>query len=276
MSQRPLRCLTTAAPVFDGELLCPPRTMLLGVHGVLDMHPWLRAGYASSGLEEDAFSLVAKRSVARQLTGFGSHRPAGSRWDHNDAGGDWTQDGQQHELAWLQAAISPSSARLPIQSALSVLSDVVTRVGRWRLKAVHGVLPVSAAGDGRADLATMWPWFSLADPARPTRLTIRVASNEARKLAGCTPNLCDEARERSYGQLSFTPAQSLSDDPLRRRMTGELFMKGMSGGAQIECLAAEWSVDVAAWILDIFVDVLRGSSLLAEALVTVAVDPADA
>lgn len=250
--------------------------MLLGVHGVLDMHPWLRAEHASSGLEEDAFSLVMKRSVAQQLTGFGRDRPAGSRWDHNDAGGDWTQDDQQHELAWLQAAISPSSARLPIQSALSVLSDVLTRVGRWRLEAVHGVLPVSAAGDGRADLATVWSWFTLADPARPTRVTIRVASNEARKLADSTPSLCDQARERSYGLLSFTPVQSPSEDPLKRRMTGEIFTQGMSGGAQIECVAPEWSVDIAAWIMDIVVDVLRGSALLAEALVTVTVDPADA
>ncbi|NED90486.1 hypothetical protein G3I76_61710, partial [Streptomyces sp. SID11233] len=81
-------------------------TFIVGVHGVLDKHPWIEQVNAEFDLDEDVFSLAVQRASAY---GWSSTALPGEQaenlWDHNDADGDWTQDGAVRQLAWLQSSL---------------------------------------------------------------------------------------------------------------------------------------------------------------------------
>src|SRR5699024_160457 len=92
------------------------QTFFVGVHGVLALYPWLRPPAVElDDLSQDGFSLVVTRSTALGLSAF-PHGVNPVRWHHSDAGGDWTQDGQVREVAWLQAdAADLPEQRVPLQ-----------------------------------------------------------------------------------------------------------------------------------------------------------------
>ncbi|MEU3027630.1 hypothetical protein ACPCBC_19925 [Streptomyces incarnatus] len=93
--------------------------------------------------------------------------------DHDDAGGERTQDGRVRQLAWLQSSLprpahTPGgkwrARRLPILPVIMVLSDALHRIGTVRLTGIHALVPLHRAGDARVELAETADWFALADP----------------------------------------------------------------------------------------------------------------
>ncbi|MEV6422251.1 hypothetical protein [Streptomyces sp. NPDC051662] len=253
-------------------------TMILGVHGVLDLEPWIRRAHEDDGLEEDMYSLVVKRTVAYGLSSFHTGGPEGERWGHNDAGGDWTQDGKVHQLAWLQVAVSEDlpGQRIPIQPAATVLRDVLTRLGRFRLTGLHTVAPLQLAPDGRADLVDAAAWFALADPdpGASAGLTVSVWAPETAGLSGRASDLLAAAQERAYDAMTIGPAPAgaattSGQDGLGLPLAGEVQTEGMRPGPAFHCRVPEWSLDVAAWTTEIFVDALRSTGTTAPALITV-------
>ncbi|MER5778356.1 hypothetical protein ABT144_29500 [Streptomyces sp. NPDC002039] len=74
------------------------------IYGVLTRHPWIGQVSADHDLDEDLFSLAVKRAGAYgwSTTLLGAQNTlGGQRWEHADAGGDWSQDGQEHRVAWV-------------------------------------------------------------------------------------------------------------------------------------------------------------------------------
>lgn len=72
----------------------PDATHIVGLHGVLDRHPWIDRVSTEYDLDEDASSLAVKRAAAYAWSSTAlAAKPADNLWDHNDADGDWTQDG---------------------------------------------------------------------------------------------------------------------------------------------------------------------------------------
>ncbi|MFE7567026.1 hypothetical protein ACFU76_08675 [Streptomyces sp. NPDC057539] len=260
----------------DADYLAP--TLILGVHGVLDLEPWIRRAHEDDSLEEDMYSLVVKRTVAYGLSSFHAGGPEGERWGHNDAGGDWTQDGKVHQLAWLQVAVSEElrGQRIPVQPAVTVLRDVLTRLGRFRPTGLHTLAPLQLAPDARADLVDAAAWFALADPdpGASVDLTVSVWAPETAGLPGRASDLLAAAQERTYDAMTIGPAPAgaattSAQDGLDLPLAGEVQTEGMRPGPAFHCRVREWSLDVAAWTTEIFVDALRSTGTRAPALITV-------
>ncbi|HEV7192887.1 MAG TPA: hypothetical protein VGN35_06715 [Jatrophihabitantaceae bacterium] len=234
------------------------------------MHSWLLEEYGRGGLGEDTFSLVVKRSIAYELTAFGGDERSDIRWLHNDAGGDWTQDGQVRELAWFQIAVSENTAyRLPIQPAATILREILDRVGQWRFTGMHAVIPLYLARDARFDLAAMWPWFTFADPGSAITMTVQVSCVSAEQLRDRGGELLAAVKDRSHGQLAVQLAEPRYPDGQPSRQTGETFTRGMRPAVHFDCVAPEWSIDAVTWSLEIFVDALRCTTTDPAVLITV-------
>ncbi|NUK25845.1 hypothetical protein HRW23_26480 [Streptomyces lunaelactis] len=251
-----------------------PAPMIMGVHGVLTLNPWV------SPEHEDVFGLVVRRTVSYGWSSFHASGPDGVRWGHNEADGDWEQDQRVRQLAWLQVDVAdaPRGQRLPVLPAATVLGDSLNRIGRFRFTGLHTVAPLYEAPDSRADLAYAAEWFALADPAASAEFTLSVASTKAADLPGHAPDILAAALERAHGQLGIEAAplssrQGLPASPaeagLGLPLAGELETTHLQCGQAFRCVTREWSLDMAAWVTEIFIDALRGTGTTHPALITV-------
>ncbi|MFC6083064.1 hypothetical protein [Sphaerisporangium aureirubrum] len=246
----------------------PAAVMIMGVHGVLRLKPWILQAHDRGDLEEDVFSLVVKRSVAYGWSSFNPSRgPSAIRWGHNDAGGDWRQDGRVRELAWLQADISvaagPLGHRPPITPMATVLADTLALVGDTRLTALHTLIPLSTAPDARADLSQAAAWFALTDPTSHTDLTVTIRTTTPTDPSA----IITAARDRTFAQMTVTPT-SLPPAP-SPPPTGGIHLNGLNHTHTFHCRPHEWSLNVASWTTEIFTDALRTTGLTTPALITV-------
>ena len=256
--------------------------MILGLHGILDRHPWIDRVSAEYDLDEDVFSLAVKRAAAYGWSS--THLSSGSelggqRWGHNDAGGDWTQDGRVRQIAWLQ--LSPAEdlneQRLPVLPAATVLGDALRRVGRFRLTGLHALVPLRLAPDSGFDLVSAADWFALADPDGSAELTVTLSAGDTTGLDGRAglddrvQEVCDLARERTHGRMAIEAisAPGSRHEGLSLPLAGELQTIGMREVMAFRCGAREWSLDVATWTIEIFIDALRATGTVNPVLLTV-------
>ncbi|MFJ3592521.1 hypothetical protein OG693_31525 [Streptomyces sp. NBC_01259] len=247
----------------------PGATFIVGLHGVLDRHPWIDRVSAEFDLEEDVFSLAVKRASAYAWSSTVlTDRPADNLWDHNDADGDWTQDGQVRQLAWLQSSLPrPSNTpgkrqrarRLPLLPVVTVLSDALRRVGTVRLTGTHALVPLHRAGDARIELAEVADWFALADPSGAAPLTVTVSALPSANLGARAADIRDAALERTYGHLGVEPLKPVTVETpgLAQPLAGVVQAEGLRRALAYRCEAREWSTDVAAWATEVFVDSVR-------------------
>lgn len=247
------------APETQGHLGETPKTLILAIHGVLQLHPWVRHSILDESLEEDAFSLIVKRTVAYGLGSFSRQSPSSAQWAHNDAGGDWAQDGAIHQLAWLQVALpSDGGQRVPIQPAARVLDDVLKRVGRFDLTGLHAVVPLKLASDSRVALAYAAGWFAVTDPASIRQFTVTLSAEPGARLRDLSSELLVAVREATHGAMSIEPSGSAPEhDPeLGEPLAGEQQTAGMVAAATYRCTAGEWSLDTATWAVEVFIEAL--------------------
>lgn len=252
--------------------------MALSIDGCLSRWPSLR-GVAE--FEEDTFSLVMKRSVSLGLTWFGQPLPPSLRWDHHEAEGAWDHDDDvARQLGWFQVGVpEPLAGRLlPVQPALSVLLEALGRVGDVNLHGVYAVLPVSAAPDARTELLSMADWHQFGGQRTQRTLGVSVLT----ELPGDSAHLGRQVAETSNAcAVDSTDKHALSFEPggmarLAKAPPGEgdlLMQYSLARGEPrterrlltLQCETFEWSLDVAAWVVNILVEVLRqlGSKELA-------------
>ncbi|MFH7595430.1 hypothetical protein WDV06_10040 [Streptomyces racemochromogenes] len=250
-----------------------PAPMAMGVHGLLDPHPWVNPEL------DDVFALTVRRTVAYGWSSFHAAGPQGGRWDHNDAGGTLRQDGREprvRQLAWMRVDVcdAPRGQRLPVLPMAAVLGDALHRTGRLSFTGLHTVAPLYAAPDSRADLAVAAEWFALADPAASFAFTVEVSAAESAGLPRRMPEILDAAREGAHGQVAVEPLGELSGSgPLAPGLgespAGEPAPAGLRSGWSFRCAAREWSLDSAAWVTEIFADALRATGTTQPALITV-------
>ncbi|MFJ4900582.1 hypothetical protein [Streptomyces sp. NPDC088727] len=264
----------------------PGATLVVGLHGVLDRHPWIDRVNAEFDLEEDVFSLAVRRASAYawSSTVLTDKPAADNLWDHNDADGDWTQDGQVRQLAWLQASLPrPANTpgrrqrarRLPVLPVITVLSDALRRVGTVRLTGTHALVPLHRAGDARVELAEVADWFALADPSAAAPLTVTVSALPSANLGVRAADIRDAALERTYGHLGVEPIKpvTVKTPGLAQPLAGVVQAEGLRRALAYRCEAREWSTDVAAWATEVFADSVRAvTGLSGPIIVTVSSD----
>lgn len=247
----------------------PDATFIVGLHGVLDRYPWIDRVNAEFDLDEDVFSLAVKRAAAYAWSSTAlTDKPAGNLWDHNDADGDWTQDGRVRQLAWLQSSLprpvhppgkKQRARRLPILPVITVLSDALRRVGTVRLTGTHALVPLHRAGDARTELAEVADWFALADPSGAASLTVTVSALPSANLAARAAEIRDAALERTYRHMmveALKPAGTTTSG-LAGPLAGQVQAEGLRRVLAFRCGVREWSTDVAAWTTEVFADSIR-------------------
>lgn len=245
-------------------------TLIVGLHGVLDLHPWIDRVSDEFDLDEDVFSLAVKRASAYAWSSTAlTDKPADNLWDHNDADGDWTQDGQVRQLAWLQSSLprpgrtpgqKQRARRLPVLPVITVLSDALRRVGTVRLTGTHALVPLHRAGDARSELAEVAAWFALADPSGAASLTVTVDALPSANLATRAVEIREAALERTYQHMTvepLKPAAGTMTPGLARPLAGEVQAEGLRRALAFRCDVREWSTDVAAWATEVFADSIR-------------------
>ncbi|MCX3060459.1 hypothetical protein [Streptomyces beihaiensis] len=260
----------------------PDATFVMGLHGLLDRHPWFGRASAEFDLDEDVFSLAVKRAAAYGWSSTAlTDEPADNLWDHNDADGDWTQDGQVRQLAWLHSTLprpvpvpgrSPRARRLPVLPAVTVLSDALRRVGTVRLTGTHALVPLHRAGDARVELAEAADWFALADPSGAASLTVTVSAPAPANLAARAEEIREAALERTYKHMAVERLEPADTETagLARPLAGLAQAEGLRRALAYRCEVREWSTDVAAWTTEVFVDSVRAvTGLSGPTLVTV-------
>ncbi|MEC4018238.1 hypothetical protein [Streptomyces sp. H27-D2] len=250
--------------------------MILGLHGVFVRHPWIDQVSAGCDLDEDVFSLAINRAAAYGWSfPLSSDREEvrGQRWGHNDADGDWTEDGSVRELAWLQVEVEDlRGQRLPVLPMATVLGDGLRRVGTFRLTGMHTLAPVHLAADGSAELRGAAAWFRLADPHHGVDLTVEVSARAPDRLAARAPEILDLVRERNWAGTGIETAPAgRPRDGLAEPAEGEIRYGGMRPALALRCRAPEWSLNVAAWATDLLVDALRAARTAERVLITVTV-----
>ncbi|CAL2067576.1 MULTISPECIES: hypothetical protein [Streptomyces] len=260
----------------------PDATLIVGLHGVLDRYSWIDQVSAEFDLEEDVFSLAVKRASAYAWSSTAlTDEPADNLWDHNDADGDWTQDGRVRQLAWLQSSLprpvnTPGekhrARRLPILPVITVLADALHRIGTIRLTGTHALVPLHRAGDARIELAEVADWFALADPSGAARPTVTVSAPPSADLAARAAEIREAALERTDRHMKVKPLKpaETTTPGLARPLAGVVQAEGLRQALAFRCDVREWSTDVAAWTTEVFADSIRAvTGLSGPILITV-------
>lgn len=250
-----------------GEITDP--TLLIGLHGVLRLHPAIRRAVESGTLEEDVYSLVIKRTVA-----YGwSEEPGGGippLWTHGEAGSDLTQDGRVRQAAWLLVKVI-EGVGLPLQAIATVLRDALFRIGDLELTGFHAVVPVGLGAESHVVAAYAAGWFALSDPENATTATVIVTTSR---------QVSDETAER-VATLAGRIAQG------RLRVKHEVHENGVMPGGVAQppagqtqaqhlehchrflCHIPEWSLDCVVWLTSMVAESLRQFGYTDAALVSI-------
>ncbi|MEW2134790.1 hypothetical protein [Streptomyces sp. NPDC005435] len=226
--------------------------MTVGMHGVLRGHPWIARVSADHDLDEDVYSLAVKRAAAYGWSSVHlgpGQELGGRRWEHADAGGDWSQDGKVRRLAWLTVhpGTDPPARHLPVLPMTQVLTDALHRVGEVRFTALRSLVPLALASDTGFDLRGDADWFALSDPAARADITLSVSPPPpvpADRLAA-------QINRSSQGHVRLNPTPTPNHPPTLRGT------------------APEWTPHAAAWITELTIDALRAHGTRTETEITV-------
>ncbi|WEV25719.1 hypothetical protein OYE22_11285 [Streptomyces sp. 71268] len=247
--------------------------MVVGVHGTLELRPEIRRAWESGELDEDLYSLTVQRAEAYGLTStvLGAARPRGARWAHNEAGGDWTQDGTVREIGYLQVDVADAAPDrpLPTRPAFTVLTDALRHVGTFAVAGVHVLAPPRPGAAGSEDLT--WP------TDEPGGTTTETGAEVTVTLAARNGSLADRAQpirqavtELSSGRLDLTPAPPESPaHAFAHPPTGTIHLPEATTGPGFRCRTPTWSLDAAVHIAELLLTAL-GPYGTGPALVSVA------
>ncbi|MGI5165029.1 hypothetical protein ACQEU3_11800 [Spirillospora sp. CA-253888] len=249
-------------------------TMYMGVHGVFTLNPWLREAY-DEGDFHDVFSLAVMRATAYGFDDCSSAGPMHTRWAHNDAIEDWTQDGRAREAAWIQVAVPEDleGQRLPVQPLATVLNEALGRAGRFAFTGLHTLVPMHLAPDGQIALATVREWFSLARPDASVQFTVSLSSRADVDLPGLTSFIVPAVGLFTDEHMTIEPADAIDHSALDHELNSRTHTTGLRFGSAFRCQAREWSMDVAVWATELFVNALKAAEVTAPVHIAVDAEP---
>ncbi|MGI5171724.1 hypothetical protein ACQEU3_46005 [Spirillospora sp. CA-253888] len=248
-------------------------TMILGIHGVLEMKPWLRPAYDDDTYEEDMHSLILARTTAYGFGFLSEGDPSCELWWHNDAAEDWTQDGLVHEVAMFQSMIPPERKghRLPIRPAATIMEESLRRVGDLDLAAFHALIPLHmSTADDRLNLLYAQNWFSLSSPDATAQIIVSISVRDQDKTAELASQVQAAAADGGADHMTVSP--TTPDVVDQEALAGELHWhpssEDLSLGLVYQCQVPEWSMDAAVWATEVFADALRASGITTSVLIT--------
>ncbi|MHA6801431.1 hypothetical protein [Bounagaea algeriensis] len=238
------------------EFASPVPDFALGVHGVLRWHQWVVDSHRRGGFpepdDEAVFAVTNSRAEALDLVIHGTNWNPMARWGSEEAGGDWTQDGRVRELAWMQARpLNLAYQGWPVWPGLACLHDGLQRVGTVELAGVHAVLPLQMETHHRGNFPDIYEWFELSEEAAPRREF--AVSLYAEGERACDPQQLRQAVHRRAGvlldvQLAEQPAAEFGDP---EQLEGRWMFDGELHGVHLRCRGPEWSLDMAAFTVDV-------------------------
>lgn len=263
-----------------------PPTVIIGLHGILKRYPWFDRVVEQDPdgtVEEDLLGFAIDRAgsygwqtLSSWLNEDGQdtahHEP--TAWAHEEVGGDWTQDGRVHQLAWLQAGVltDPPRPGLPARPIVLVLSETLARVGAVTFTGLHALLPLQAAERNTAfHQIELAPWFDLADPdARyEVVLTVSCRPGQGAVIEDDAVAVCEAVREMAQRAVEVATSVAESGLPgLDLDLGRVVHAEGMREVMRLGCRTREWSPDIAVWLLEMVADGLRGAGRLAPVVVT--------
>jgi hypothetical protein len=217
--------------------------LFAGLRGTLTLHEEFRARWEEGSLEPDAFSLIASWSSILDFADFTGADDASVQWSHCDAGGDWTQDGEERLIAWLQADVG-AGRHLPLQSCFNVLERAVTRVGEVSVHELQAIVPLASGSVPAGRLAEQRDWLALG--AAPGRVLagVDIGGRAADEVLATFAELADGKAERvEYGGDRGFAGRTMPADAL-----------------WLECqVRGEWSVELGAWVIGLLAHACRGA-----------------
>ena len=263
-----------------------PPTVIVGLHGILQRNPWFDRVVEQDDegtVEEDVLGFAIDRAGSygwQSLTSWlhedgevtARHEP--TAWAHEEVGGDWTQDGQIHQLAWLQAGVltDPPRPGLPVRPISLVLYETLARVGTVTFTGLHALLPLEAAERNTAFHQTeLAPWFSLADPDARYEVVVTVSRHpEAGGMGERDAVAVSEAvRDMAQGAVEVSASAPEGGLPgLDLDLDLVLHTEGMREVMRLSCRTREWSPDIAVWLLEMVAEGLRRAGRLVPVVVT--------
>ncbi|MGW1375773.1 hypothetical protein ACWD6P_16085 [Streptomyces sp. NPDC002446] len=263
-----------------------PPTVIVGLHGILKRNAWFDRVVeqdAEGSVEEDLLGLAIDRAgsygwqtVSSWLNEGGEvtahHEP--TAWAHQEVGGDWTQDGRVHQLAWLGAGIltDPPRPGLPVRPIALVLSEALARAGAVTFTGLHALLPLPAAERNTAfHQAELAPWFGLADPDARYEVAVTVCRRPGAGgvAEGAAAAVCEAVRETAQGAVDVSVAAAEGGLPgLALDLGRTVHTDGMREVMRLGCRTREWSPDIAVWLVEMAADGLRRAGRPAPVVVT--------
>lgn len=256
--------------------------LVVGIHGTIEMIPWVRRAQDADVLDADAFGLIVERSESLGLaaTTVAARRGANRLWDHADAGGDWAQGSTVRELSWLHVVLGEPTGprrRLPIQAVALVQLEALRRIGTVAITGAHALVPLRIAADSGPELAASREWFAFADPASRTDLAVSVysgnatdARDHAGKVAGDVSWRTQDVVTCELAEGGRFPRRSLATEPTAWRSLGT---RRTPHGAVFSCSVPEWSAELASWMIELFADAYRASGSTKPVVIAVAAVP---
>jgi hypothetical protein len=223
---------------------------------------WARERLERGDLDADVFSLVVRRSELVGAADFGNDPRAVEQWGHADAGGSWRQDGREQVLAWVQVDVRTGARRpespqgrhprsFPLPLLLDVLDRALRRVGAPTVVEVDACVPlVLAAPVDRARTAVGRDWLVLeGEPPVADGLVIDL--DAGLRTRDAAPGVVHRVAELSAGvlrdvaQVAAAPPPAAHPGPqlLRDYGTAPLRLRAQS--------QAPWSLDLAAWAIEL-------------------------
>ncbi|WP_030686791.1 hypothetical protein [Streptomyces sp. NRRL B-1347] len=265
-----------------------PSTVVVGLHGTLHRHPWFdrvgtRDADAEGSVEEELLFLAVDRAGSygwRTMGGLlhedgevtAEHEP--TAWAHEDVGGDWTQDGAVHQLAWLGAGVSTDPPRpgVPVRPIALVLSEALARVGAVTFTGLHALLPLEATErDTAFHQIELVPWFDLADPDARYEVVVTVSCRPGEGGADehDAAALREAVRERAQDAVDVFEKVADGELPgLALDLGRSAHTDGMREVIRFGCGTREWSPDIAVWLVEMTAEALRDAGRLAPVVVT--------
>ncbi|CUR55623.1 hypothetical protein NOCA2290010 [metagenome] len=271
--------------------------LVIAVHGRLHMEPSVRAMLEDEERGRDPWGMFVTRSVALGLASFRTHATGDQadedklyegteRWSQHDVFGDWGSDEDVRELLAVRVQLNRMNERthqrLPVQPALSVVRDVLGRVGTTILTGVHADLPLGVAGDSLGDVARGRDWFLSGAGQRPTDLVVTVRLEPGAEATEAATRLVDELSlyapmigsvlptivVTDWSKALLAEASAFSGRP-GASVAEDVLPDDNLPGIAFRCQSVEWNVDVAAWTLELFGEIIRRALSASQASVRV-------
>jgi hypothetical protein len=251
--------------------------MFMGLRG--------RLAKAGSGpIDEDAFSLVAKWSELLGLVSFSGDPYVTEHWAHCDAGGDWTQDGAEHLLAWLQVDLDVPNSHadvrsgdprrpVPIHSTAQVLHTILLRVGSVELAEVAVAIPlarVPPTQEARVAVGRDW-LLAGAEPASERRVVVKLDVAPRPGGGYATDRLLTELEDRAGDVVRGVVVRPAEHRRSSRRESDDEpppLWQLEDAGVEFECSVPEWNVMTGAWLLDLLLVAYSTHSVVGTATIS--------